>query len=255
MSTPPENKDDELWDPERLRVVGKLFRSYGPYISPGIRIRTGVEGDPCAYRGEQSCGTVLEVHRESDGYMRFRARLDDSNDEIELDNRNISKPWEVAPDGVDDFRAHVVRVQAEEAGVAAEHGDDRHGDPVDSTVRDRHADPEFSQYRAAMTSKLDALEQQISAMEERMEERVHRLGETTASTVRALAGDLIRSSQGMDMQFATNYADRYDDALFRRAEEYRGQRTSEDRHSHQGEKVEVPMRGPSSNFVESAASD
>ena len=268
MTTPD---DEQLWDPERLRVVGKLFRSYSPYLAPNLRVSVGVEGDPCAqYRGEQPCATILEVHRDPDGYVRFRAKLDGSGEEVELDNRNIARPWEVAHDDVDNFRAHVARVQAEEADVAAEHASpaDRHGE-YPAAARAPPPEPafagqqeEFTEYRAAMASKFDALEHQLGAMEERLgtlvDSKVHDLGATTASTLRALAGDVIRSAQGMDLQFAGHYADRYDDALFRRAEEYRGgghRDRAADRHSRQDEKTAVPMRGQrGTDFAESNAS-
>lgn len=266
--------DEQLWDPERIRVVGKLFRSYSPYLAPNLRVSVGVEGDPCAqYRGEQPCATVLEVHRDPDGYVRFRAKLDGSGEEVELDNRNIARPWEVARDDVDNFRAHVAHVQAEEADVVAEHGalhgvPDRHGGgaPAPAPAEPAFAgqarvQEELTEYRAAMTSRFDAFAHQLEAMEDRLgglvEAKVHDLGSTTASTLRALAGDVIRSSQGMDLQFASHYADRYDDALFRRADEFRGgeHAAGAGRHSRQDEKTDVPLRGQrGSDFTESNAS-
>ena len=78
-----------------------------------------------------------------------------------------------------------------------------------------------------------------------MEASNHTFRETMASTVRALASDLVRTSQGVPCEFADQYVDRYDLAVAERvsgmaedAEGFRAAgRPSRGGSSYQAEKV------------------
>lgn len=199
---------DDLWDPERLRVVGSVLTRYADHLQPGHRIRLGMEGDPCSvYRSadEAPKATVLDVHREAHGLVRFRARLDDSHAVLDLDNRNVERVWEIDPDGLDAFRASVEAAERppEEAQQAA-WPSSPDPPPPPAVVDDA--------YRAALDDQFARLDERLREVER--SERDARA--TTASAVRELAGDLMRAARGEAVEFAHRYADRYDLALAER---------------------------------------
>lgn len=182
---------DPLWDPERLRNVGHVLTRYSAHLAEGDRIRLGMEGDPCTpYRSADDAprATVTEVTRDGD-HVRFRAQVDGSDELLDLDNRNVSNVWEIDPDYLDTFRSHVEQPPPE--------------------------DEQEKEYRSAIDSQLERLEQRLEDME--TTNRAFR--ETMASTVRALAGDMMRSYRGGKLEFAHQYADRYDLAIADRAQD------------------------------------
>ena len=213
----------EAWDPERLRIVGSVLTRYSEHLAPGHRIRLGMEGDPCAvYRSAEDApgATVLDVTRDGDE-VRFRAERDDTGEVVERSNRDIApdKLWEIHPDYLETFRAH----------VEAEEDDPPYaGDALARKVDDlstRLASLEESvrdEYRSAETSDLSSKFEEAEAAN-----RAFR--ETMASTVRALAGDLMRTARGEGIEFAHQYADRYDLAVAEKAtSSYRGDKREEE---------------------------
>ena len=162
-------------------------------LEPGDRIRLGIEGDPeCPYRGEADTptATVVDVDRSDTDKVGIRATLDGGRGTLELDDQetNALWVWEIADE--DAFRGRL-------ATDTSPQQEDR--------------------YRSAM-DRLDELE--IAVREQKEVETQFRA--TMASTVRELAGDILRTVQGQQAEFAHRYADRYDLALtenaFRSAE-------------------------------------
>jgi hypothetical protein len=230
----------------------------------------GMEGDPC-YRGtagEAPKATVLDVHRDAEGFVRFRAQLDGQRGILDLDNRNLSpdRIWEVDPEYLETFRGDVEAATVGETGrreEAREEGPsllrDSLGDSLGDSLRDSLGDEgerekeekeeghEFSKggstdessYRSTVDSALDAMRERLEALE--TSERTFR--DTMAGTVRELAGDLLRASRGDALAFAGRYADRYDLALHERVEGGGGGSSSEFRAAssndrHQREKYD-----------------
>ena len=103
----------DIWDPERIRLVGSVLERYSAHLTPGHRIRSGMEGDEAGvYRASEApCFTVLDVSREPNGYVKFRAQMDGSMAIVEFDNRNIAPGaiWEIEPEYLSTFRGHVER--------------------------------------------------------------------------------------------------------------------------------------------------
>tara|TARA_B110000046_G_C12979237_1_gene392563 strand:- start:834 stop:1694 length:861 start_codon:yes stop_codon:yes gene_type:complete len=239
---------DPIWDPERLRVVGSVLSRYGAHLAEGDRVRLGMEGDPCAvYRAAEEAprATVVEVTRGADGDVRFRARLDGSDEIVERDNRTVApdRLWEVDPDYLETFRAHVARAEEESHepphGEAAPHhhhhpAHDRNGDSPQVVYAGA---PDESEYRSTVQDRFERLAQQFEEMDaanrtfratmDENEAANRTFRETMGLTVRALAGDLMRTSRGTPIEFAHQYADRYDLAVAERvsgdiADDYRG---------------------------------
>ena len=241
---------DATWDPERLRLVGSVLTRYAEHLAPGHRIRLGMEGDPCAvYRAADDApgATVLDVTRDGD-VVRFRAQRDDTGEVIERSNRDVGADmlWEIHPDYLATFRAHV------EASEGASDDDAYAGlqSKVESQLSDfasRLATLEDSvrdDYRSSETSLARKFEEAEAA------NRAFR--ETMASTVRALAGDLMRTARGEGIEFAHQYADRYDLAVAERAT-FRGDKgKEEDDDADADERVHSRYQGEKYDFEESS---
>lgn len=188
---------DSLWDPERLQSVGSILTRYSTHIRPGHRIRLGMEGDTSGcYRSSDGLrGTVREVHRDPNGLVRLKVVADNGGEELELDNRNIDKVWEVDPDDMETFRAAVDEDRLAHEKKASEDDGELKSDADSLTV-----------YRAAVESRFDRMDSQLRDMEEHN----RKFQETMMSTVRHLAADLLQTSRGAPLAFASEYADRYD---------------------------------------------
>ena len=207
--------DEALWDAERLRNVGSVLARYGAHIAPGHRVRLGMEGDPCAvYRAaaDAPCATVLDVQRDpASGFVRFRAQLDGSPAVVELDNRSVSpeKLWEIAPDYLDTFRAHVDAASAEP-------------DAPEPDAPDAPDAPEPAPEPDALDAYRSAVDDELGRFRGQLDE----LREDLRSAVRELSGDVMRAARGEQTEFAQRYVDRHDLAVaeaaadgFRAAEE------------------------------------
>ena len=201
---------ESVWDPGRISNIGWLLSRYSEHIQPSDRIKLGIEGDPCGmYRGVEDAPTAIVSHvsREENGIVKLTAVLEDSNVEVELDNRNVSpeKVWEIHPDFVDTFRGRVHgETEADEVDDA-----DREGSTPDDDVR--HLTDVDDDFRSSVKINVDILGERLK----RMENAESELERTIASAVRELAGDLMRAYRGEEPEFAYRYADRYDLALTR----------------------------------------
>ena len=227
----------EAWDPERLRIVGSVLTRYSEHLAPGHRIRLGMEGDPCTvYRSAEDApgATVLDVTRDGDE-VRFRAERDDTGEVVERSNRDIApdKLWEIHPDYLDTFRAHVEAGEDDDPPYA---GDALARKVDDLATRLESLESVRDEYRSADT---------LSSKFEEAEAANRAFRETMASTVRALAGDLMRTARGEGIEFAHQYADRYDLAVAERATaSFRGDKRKEEEEEEdaderfQGEKYE-----------------
>ena len=214
---------DSVWDPERLQIIGSVLSRYGEHLHEGTRIRLGMEGDPCStYRSADDAprATVIAVERDGDE-ITFRAQMDNGGI-IERSIHEVSpgKLWEVAPEYIAAFRAKV-------EGAA---------ETVPHAVAPAEVDHE---YRRAVESRLDTVEERISHVEG-MGERVmniktedDRFRSTMADTVRALAEDVIRQSEGKPMEFVWHYARSYDDAVESRYDDPSDGHASRGTHQHE----------------------
>lgn len=265
--------DESTWDPERLRIVGSVLSRYSAHLAPGHRIRLGMEGDPCStYRSADDAprATVVDVRREPNGEVHFRAQIDGSDGMLELDNLTVApgRLWEIDPDYLEEFRGYVQAQRSSPTGSLAGSLDDSlaevedaDGEAQENPSRgmddeprahtpppsaEEEQQPRYAgandelEYRSSIDTHFDRLERQMEDID--ATNRTFR--ETMASTVRALAGDLMRAAQGTPIEFAHQYADRYDLAIAERvsdpplADDYRGEGKSRSKDRYQGEKTE-----------------
>lgn len=263
---------ESVWDTERLRIVGSVLSRYSTHLSPGDRIRMGMEGDECSlYRSstDAPCATVLDVQRDPNGYVRFRAQLDGSGGVVELDNRNVApdRIWEIDPEYIETFRGNVERsLQGTTNPTTNPTTDDPIENMDEETVENTH-DPEpiqstrFEKYRSSLMTSLDErLDERLhtyseeyrsslmSTMDERLrahrDEMKHEISltdsdfqHTVASAIRMIAGDVLRLSRGEPVEFADQYADRYDLAVTDREFRSTSPTTKRD-DKYQGEKYD-----------------
>ena len=92
---------DALYEPDRITRVTRLMQQYSPLLYTGVRLRRGIEGDPCnTYRSaaESPCGTITELEREGD-VVRFTLKMDGSGELVKMSNTNVygREVWEPAP--------------------------------------------------------------------------------------------------------------------------------------------------------------
>lgn len=226
--------ENNLWDPERLRIIGSIMERYSKHLAEGHRVRLGLEGDPCSiYRKAEDAptGTVVSIQRPDDegGMLRFAVKMDSDDTLIELDNRNVdpTKVWEIDPQFIDEFRGSIMDENDEEV----------HNDETKERVIDEN-------YRGETEARFTGIADQLS----RLEDVNSDFRATTASTLRYIAADLLRLSQGEQLEFSQHYADRYDLAVqerdtsdddFRGSNLRRGKRDSrDDRHDFHSDDVE-----------------
>lgn len=227
-------EDEQMWDPERLRIIGSVLSRYSTYLQPGDHIRLGMEGDPCTiYRSvaEAPVATVLDVQRKCDGLVQFRAQFRGSEQTFDLDNRSVSpdRIWEIDPDYIDVFRDRVEQQLNQQAKTEAN----------DEEVSKHDKSAEFR----GMKNSLESLQKEIAALRDEGTE----FRSTMASAVRELAGDLFRASNGESLQFASQYADRYDSVVSEEPTPIK----SSFRSSHQKEKYDYVPEVSYGNVKES----
>lgn len=255
----------DIWDPERIRIVGSVLERYSTHLAPGHRIRCGMEGDECAvYRSaaEAPCATVTEVFREPNGYVKFRAQMDGTGATVDFDNRNIAPGsiWEIEPEYLETFRGHVEHTL--EGGKApttvsdddgesaierlfaqrkeAEEQEDTHANEGEENTHRGTTTTEFEAYRSSMQSEMEerfrAQEVMLRSEFGAKDNSDDDFKTTMAETVRMLAGDLLRLSRGEQPQFADRYVDRYDLALTERSGSQNNFRGEKKKDKFQGEK-------------------
>ena len=254
----------DIWDPERIRIVGSVLERYSAHLAPGHRIRCGMEGDESSvYRSTSDAptATVLEVFREPNGYVKFRAQMDSSGAIVDFDNRNIAPGaiWEIEPDYLETFRGHVERSLEGGSAVDVERLFKEESKEVEEDAREEAEDEaeDEAEEEAEEEAREDAREEAeddaaprerfeeyrssvISEMDEKLRDQELRLRsefgsksamdaefkETMAETVRMLSEDMIRLAKGKPLQFSERYADKYDDAMHEKegseVEEFRG---------------------------------
>lgn len=220
--------DGSLLEPRRLEVLHKVMSLYGAHLQVGDRVRVGIEGDPLSpFRSAEDAPAVTVTsieERHDDGLLRFRGRVEGSGSEIELTNRSFDPKgvWEVHPESLDAFAERVASYRGAAAPVeAAAEPDGRIADRLDGLAQQVDALGERVSRMAADLSERVANVEETSARYQGVDaaagDRAFR--ETMASTVRALAGDVMRLARNEPIEFAHNYADRYDDRVETRAME------------------------------------
>ena len=203
-----------MWEPERMQVVGSILERVSPHIVEGVRIRRGMEGDPCnIYRGpsESPSGTVTHVDHKEDGVVQFDVKMDNTGDIVRMDNVNIhpSNLWEIHPDFIPEFRDRLLSLS----------GDNQESSPEPPSTS------ALEEYRGATERKFEDVKNDI----QRITDNEQEFRSTTASTLRYIAADIVRLSRGEPLEFASKYTDRYDEVVS--GDEYRGGRTSPTRKS------------------------
>jgi hypothetical protein len=196
----------------------------------------GMEGDPAnGYRGTDEappCATVTDVHRDPSGAVNFTAQMDGTHALVRLDNRNVApdRIWEIDPDYLETFRGFVDRaldgVSAysngadEDAAAAAPDAGSAAATPREEACDEFDA-PSQTSSSADRHAFQSAVDEQFAALES----RVGRVERDMAAAVAELAGDLMRSSRGVELQFCDRYVDRYEAAVH----DYRGDHDGHDR--------------------------
>lgn len=199
-------------DPDRLKTLNTIMTQYGSHIVPGNRIRLSVEGDPCTpYRSASDAPTavVQDILEQSSKLTRFTARLDGSGSVQEYSTLSYDPKhvWELHPDEIDAFTERVFRGETESAPEA-----------IEAKLSD--VEEKFTKMMSVISERLAKLEDSETYESFRGGDQDYR--QTMASTIRALAGDIMRCRNGESLEFVHKYVDRYDDALRTRDGDYRG---------------------------------
>ena len=242
----------DLLDPHRIEILGRIMSRYGEYLRVDDKIRVGIEGDPCnAFRStdDAPCATVIDVERRDDGFVKFKARFDVSNEVVEFTNRSFDprQVWEIHPDHLDAFSAHV---NGDPSLFRGDNGTELATDGSDSRIEELSA--RVTSLAKDMSERMAAIEDLHNTFRgsEDMFDQLKEIREldttfreTMASTIRALAGDTIRLAKGEPLEFAHQYADRYDLALQDKASSnYRGA-SMQRQGTHQREKTDFDEVG------------
>lgn len=226
----------------RTSLIHHVMERCSPFVKEGTRIRLGMEGDPCyAYRSTEDAprGTVRSLSREDD-ILNFELKLDEG-DTIRLDNMSTHprKTWEIEPEHAPTFRKAVL-----DSGdyLPLEHEGDKEASLVESKVavlddtfvpddpkeymesvekgiRDHLAEME-ERFRRAETDAASKLRDELRDVQEEFrkasQEQKH-FHKTIADTVRHLSTDLMCVAGRKPLQYAPQYAQRYDASV----DEYR----------------------------------
>jgi hypothetical protein len=231
--------ENNLWDPERLRIIGCIMERYSKHLAEGHRVRLGLEGDPHSiYRKAEDAptGTVVSIQRPGveGGMLRFAVKMDSDDTLIELDNRNVdpTRVWEIDPQFIDEFRGSII--------------DENDIEVHSNETKERFIDED---YRDETEARFTAIADQLS----RVNDVNSDFRATTVSTLRYIAADLLRLSQGEQLEFSQHYADRYDRAVQERdtsndvlrGSNLRGGKgkSSDDRHDFHSDDVESLVYG------------
>jgi hypothetical protein len=183
------------------------------------------------------------VHRDPSGAVNFTAQMDGTHALVRLDNRNVApdRIWEIEPDYLETFRGFVDRAldgtsahsdgNDEDAAAAATDEDGAAATPREE-AREECDDPSKTSSSADRHAFRSAVDEQFTALES----RVGRVERDLAAAVAELAGDLMRSSRGVELQFCDRYVDRYEAAVH----DYRG---DHDRHDPSSAREEIDAHG------------
>lgn len=212
MSAPPTEAG--VWNADRLATVGDVLDRLSTKLERGYHLRLGMEGDECyPFRSTEEAPKleVLDVTREPNGYVRFRAR-DAAGTEYDLDNRNVApdRIWEADPDHMPgSYRGD------DDAASATS--------PPPGTPADDEAEDPFATHRSAVAADIAEVRARIESLEtatrayratSRVDESADReFRSTMGEAVYALANDLMRVSRGETPEFAMKYAARWTDAV------------------------------------------
>lgn len=225
----------DLLEPSRIETLCRIMSRYGAHLRVDDKIRVGIEGDPCnVFRSvdDAPCATVIDVERRDDGFVKFKARFDESREVVEFNNRSFDprQVWEIHPDHLETFSVHASESQGSYRGEDSTHNSRHSTHETDARVEELSA--RLSSFTKDMSERIAALEDSQNNFRgsEDVKEQLNDLRETDtafretiASTIRALAGDTLRLAKGEPVEFAHQYADRYDIALEDKASsEYRG---------------------------------
>ena len=219
-------EETDFWDPERVRMVGSVVKRYASLLTPGDRVRLEIEGDQCGtYRGTIAppVGTVTDVHRSSDGTVRFDMRMDGTDEILTRDNVNLKEVWEIDPAYLDTF-VEKYRATAEETLAAEEEATPAEDEAAPAETQPT---PHQTSYRKAeeFERRLDDVEDANRSLRESLhsvEETNRELKETLTAVVREISGDMMRIFRGQKTEFVDQYVDRYDRAMEDQGE-YRGE--------------------------------
>lgn len=214
-----------LLDPERLETLDRIMSLYGKHLQTGDKLRIGIEGDPCSrFRSvdEAPSVTVSEIlERKEDGLIRFKAIMSGSEETCEFTNRSFDPEfvWELHPDSAETFKQRI-RKGGEKDQYRSVPNEDDLSSKMTLITQD------MSQRLATLEDTVERLTEQLGSNNyrgnreediEHMKESERTFRETMASTIRALAGDTLRLARGEPVEFAHQYADRYDLALEERS--------------------------------------
>jgi hypothetical protein len=239
----------DLWDPERIRMISSCMTRYSEFLEPSHRIKLGMDGDTHnTYRSSEECprATVLDVRREENGRVVFRAQLDGTDEIIERDNTAVNPHdlWEIPPEFAEAFRECVERrLEEEDESRGAE---DPYGERQEPSTLRRQLESDDS-FRGVQ-DQLEEMRAKLAELDE--SHRIHR--QDVAKAVRALAGDFVRNYRGDTASlFSADFIDRYDEAALRvsakeTADEGAGPTEEERgfRGKHQTEKYDFSNYGP-----------
>ena len=214
-----------MWEPTRVEAVSSVLNRYAAHLRPGHRVRLGIEGDPCSpYRSvdEAPRGVVETVDRDGDR-VRFTIQTADGQ-RLALGNHSVSPEdvWEVDPDDLDRFRGDVIAdlepEAAAETAAEASPAAARAVSPAASLRHTLHGEVGLSSGDASVAQELSDLHERFRSAEE--EHKAFR--GAVMETIRQIASDLIKTSRGDKLEFASEYADRYDLATTGGKDDFRG---------------------------------
>ena len=173
-----------------------------------------MEGDPCGTYAdveEAPVATVKEVERLENGVMRFRAVVDHTGEIISRDTANLDPQaaWEINPKDMDLFRASIER---DSKSVASGSSGLINADGAEA-------------FRGIQMD-VERLQGEVQALRNENAE----FRNTMTSTVRMIAGDVLRAYRGQPAEFASRFVDRYDEAYASSRDQGRGMDVPETMH-------------------------
>lgn len=210
-------------DPERVRVYASIMDRISPHLEAGHRIRLSMEGDPCmpyARAEDAPVATVQDVDKMENGVVRFKAVVDGTGEVIYRDTTNLDPraAWEINPADMDLYRASVYGND----GQKSQASDSSSSHELIAT----DGNPVFK----GMYTDMEHMKGDISDLRNEVDE----FRKTMASTIRMIAGDVLRTYRGQQTEFVSRFADRYDEVYASAGEEL--DRTESPQAKHQTEK-------------------
>jgi hypothetical protein len=204
-----DKSTSNIWDPERLDAVGRIMTGWSSNLHNRAKIRFGIEGDSCyPFRSidDAPVATVHDLKRDVKGLVTFRAVTDTG--ESFLRNSTSVHPeevWEIYPPYIDTYKQFM---------------EDPRSFEMENTFRSSIDD------LSTRLTSLENIEERLSNMEEKYratsenrdnDEDLFR--KTVASSIRALAGDIVRAQQGESVEFAPHMVDRYDKTMLKKSDD------------------------------------